>query len=388
MASRRTSRGRTSAVAVLVTSLLLIVGAIAYIGYSLTSSNGNASLIADYEGTGNGVEQIVEVPEGSSMSELGTELVELNVVRSDPAFQTAALNNPNSNTIQPGFYRLQQEMSAKSAVEALLNPDNQIDLLDIPGGATLNDVVVVGGATRSGIYSMISAVTCDNGSPQQCISVDELKNVGANGDPGALGVPEWALAQVAQHQGDPKRLEGLIAPGRYVVDPNSSAEAILTDLVSRSTTAYNRTGIVERAGAINLSPYELLTAASLVEREAPAGEFDKVARVILNRLAVPMPLQFDSTVNYALDDVELATTDEDRARVTPWNTYAMEGLPATPIASPSEEAITAMENPAEGNWLYFVTIDDQGTTVFNDTFEEHLSDVESAQNSGILDSQR
>ena len=139
---------------------------------------------------------------------------------------------------------------------------------------------------------------------------------------------------------------------------------------------------------MGLSPYELLVAASLVEREAPAGEFDKVARVILNRLAAPMRLEFDSTVNYGLPQVEVATTKTDRERVTPWNTYAMDGLPQTPIASPSLEAIEAMEHPADGNWLFFVTIDKDGTTVFNDTFEQHLEDTQRAYDSGILDSQR
>ena len=108
----------------------------------------------------------------------------------------------------------------------------------------------------------------------------------------------------------------------------------------------------------------MINAASLVEREAPAGEFDKVARVILNRLKAPMKLEFDSTVNYGLTSQEVATTDEDRKRVTPWNTYAKEGLPDTPIASPSIQAIEAVENPAQGNWLFFVTIDKKGTTVF------------------------
>jgi aminodeoxychorismate lyase len=107
--------------------------------------------------------------------------------------------------------------------------------------------------------------------------------------------------------------------------------------------------------------------------------------VILNRLDEPMRLEFDSTVNYGLDDVELATSDEDRARQTPWNTYAMDGLPATPIAAPSDDALHAMEHPAEGNWLFFVTIDNKGTTVFNDTFEKHLEDVDRALESGILD---
>src|SRR5699024_3826378 len=110
--------------------------------------------------------------------------------------------------------------------------------------------------------------------------------------------------------------------------------------------------------------------------------------VILNRLDEPMRLEFDSTVNYGLEDVELATTDEDREKVTPWNIYARDGLPETPIASPSEEAITAMENPAEGEWLFFVTIDEQGTTAFTNTFEEHLEPVDRAIDSGILDTQR
>ena len=93
-------------------------------------------------------------------------------------------------------------------------------------------------------------------------------------------------------------------------------------------------------------------------------------------------------MNYGLKDVELATTDEDRGRETPWNTYAKDGLPDTPIASPSEDAITAMENPAEGNWLFFVTVDSEGTTVFTDNYDEHLSNVDEAVRSGILDSKR
>lgn len=101
-----------------------------------------------------------------------------------------------------------------------------------------------------------------------------------------------------------------------------------------------------------------------------------------------MRLEFDSTVNYGLDDVEVATTTEDRQRVTPWNTYASDGLPATPIAAPSDDAIAAMENPADGNWLFFVTVDKSGRTVFNDTFDAHQQSVQEALQSGILDSNR
>ena len=372
---------RQRGMAVLIASLVLIIGGLGYIGFRLLG--GGSTL--DYEGQGNGVTQLVPVPEGSSMGELAPELAEKNVVKTSEAFSSAANSNPRASQIKPGFYRLQEEMSAKAAVEALLDEANMVDLLDVQGGATLLDVNVLGGDVRYGIYSLISQVSCKEGG---CVSAEELEKIAATVDPAELGAPEWALEEIRARGEDPKRLEGLIAPGQYVLDPNMDAQEILTDLITRSTKKYNDTNIVDRAQAIGLKPYELLTAASLVERESPAGEFDKVARVILNRLDEPMRLELDSTVNYGLEDVELATTDEDRHRETPWNTYAKDGLPDSPIASPSEEAIQAMENPAEGNWLFFVTVDDKGTTVFTDNYDEHLANVDDAVRSGILDSQR
>src|SRR5690606_15860885 len=127
---------------------------------------------------------------------------------------------------------------------------------------------------------------------------------------------------------------------------------------------------------------------SLVEREALPQDMSKVARVIVNRLEIGQPLQFDSTVNYALDKTEVATTDADRAQTTPWNTYAMAGLPATPIAAPSIGALEAMEKPEPGDWLYFVTVDKEGTTMFTESYGEHLQNIELALESGILDSGR
>lgn len=380
---------RQRGLAVLVASLVLVIGAIGYIGVSKLFGGGEEqSLTADYEGTGNGVTKLVEIPEGSAVSQLGQQLVDKNIVKSDGAFQTAAANNPDAGDVQPGFYRLQEEMSAKSAVDALLNPDNKVDLLDVPGGATLSDLQVIGGDKRLGIYSMIADASCQGEDKESCVKKEDLEKVAATADLEALGVPEWARSDIEKRGDDPKRLEGLIAPGQYVLNPEMGAEEILTDLITRSTKKYNETDIENRAKAIGLSPYELLTSASLVEREAPAGEFDKVARVILNRLKEPMRLEFDSTVNYGLEDVELATTDEHRAEKTPWNTYAKDGLPETPIASPSEEAISAMENPADGKWLFFVTVDEEGTTVFSDNYDEHLKNVDKAMNSGILDQHR
>ncbi len=382
MSTRQAAARRTRGTAVLVASILLIVGLIAWIAIARSGSG------ADFQGTGNGEEQVVEIPEGSSISALGPELEKRGIVRSNNAFQSAAAANPDANDVKPGFYRLEGGMSAEAAVAALADPANRITPLQVYGGATLMDVNVVGGQTRLGILSMIQQVTCGDNPTPECVNVEKLNDVAANADPADLGVPEWARETVAARAGDAKRLEGLIAPGEYIIDPDASAGAILNDLISRSAKQYDETGIAKRAEGVGLTPYELLTAASLVEREAPAGEFDKVARVILNRLKEPMRLEFDSTVNYGLPTVEVATRTEDRERVTPWNTYAMDGLPQTPIASPSIEAIEAMENPAEGNWLFFVTVDENGTTIFNDTFEQHLEDTQRAYDSGILDSQR
>ncbi|WP_224400403.1 endolytic transglycosylase MltG [Corynebacterium poyangense] len=373
---------RQRGLAVLIAALTLIIFAIIYIGVKITGGSST-----DYRGEGNGVVQLVEIPEGSTLSQLGPGLVEKGIVKSDSAFQSAAARNPNAGNVQPGLYRLQEEMSATAAVQALTDPNNQVEFLDIPGGATLRDVKVVGGQSRPGIYSEISRISCAE-NPDNCVSVAQLEEVAAKTDPTELGVPSWAVDAVNSRGDDPRRLEGLIIPGRYVVNPDMNAKEILSDLVTRSAQKYSDTGIVDRARDIGLSPYQLIIAASLVEREAPANDFDKVARVILNRLHKPMRLEFDSTVNYDLSEQEVATTDQDRSRKTPWNTYAKDGLPETPIAAPSEHAIQAMEHPAQGDWLFFVTVDSNGTTVFSKTFEEHQAATQRAIESGMLDSRR
>lgn len=377
----RRSTGRQRGTVVLIVALLLIVGSIVYIATQRGSSSD------DFAGSGNGQVQLVEIAPGSNMSSLGPELAERGIVKTNAAFQQAAANNPQASSVQPGVYRLQEEMSASSAVAALLNGANKVETLKITGGSTLEDVKVVGGDTRFGIFTQIHNVTCTEGSVN-CLSLADIKRAAGTMPLDQLGVPEWAREAVKARGTDPKRLEGLIMPGDYVINPSMDAQAVLQDLVTKSAAELDKASIVERAQAIGLSPYQLLTAASLIEREAPANDFDKVARVVLNRLNEPMRLEFDSTVNYDLAEKEVATTDADRARVTPWNTYAKDGLPDTPIASASLEAIKAMENPAEGDWLFFVTIDKQGNTVFTNSFEDHQRATQDAINSGVLDSKR
>lgn len=376
-------RRRQTTMAINVTSILLCVLVVAVIG--LIWKRGG--IVDDYDGRNPGEVTVVEVAAGSSLTDLSKALVDKDVVKSSQAFVEAANNNSRSSELQPGFYRLREHMSADSAVQALLDTDNQAGRVDIPTGARFADTRIVSSSdVRKGIFSLISEASCleqDN-----CVTKSELEKAAGSADLAKLGVPEWAMREVQARGNDPRRLEGLITPGIHHIDPQLSAEEMIASLVRESVKNYESTSLIESASMVKLSPYQLITAASLIQMESPDGDFDKVARVILNRLAKPMMLQFDSTVNYDLPDQEIATTDEDRARKTPWNTYAKEGLPDTPIASPSIEAIKAMENPADGTWLYFVTVDKDGRTVFSTTFEEHDAAIAESRDNGVLDSNR
>ncbi|WP_297009156.1 endolytic transglycosylase MltG [uncultured Corynebacterium sp.] len=348
----------------------------------------------DYEGQGNGKVVLVRVEEGDTVSGLVPQLLADNVVGSRSAMISAAdraEQTGGARDLQAGYYALREKMSADSALAALTDDNRRLGVIDIPNGTTLDDTAVVGGEARTGILTMIAANSCREGLTdglESCVTVDQLHETIATTAPADLGVPDWAAAEVDARGADARRIEGLISPGVHLFDPTSGPVDILRELVSGSVVEYEGTGLVEMAATVGLTPYQVLTAASLVEREAPAGDFDKVARVILNRLNEDQMLQFDSTVNYDVDEQEVATTEEDRARETPWNTYAKKGLPDTPIASPGVEALQAVERPADGDWLYFVTVDQEGTTVFNRDFAAHEAAIEESRANGVLDSAR
>ncbi len=187
------------------------------------------------------------------------------------------------------------------------------------------------------------------------MSVDDLRKAAGSAEPSALSVPDWAINAVSALGNDHRRLEGLIAPGTWNIDPSASPQDILSTLIGTSATQYAQGGLLDTAKSMNMSPYQILTVGSLVQRESKPDDFAKVARVIYNRLRENRTLEFDSTVNYPLDRIEVATTDADRGQNTPWNTYVRPGLPATPICSPGQPALAAAEQPAPGDWLYFVT---------------------------------
>lgn len=372
-------RRRQRAGALAIALVVLLLGVSGYVWYQRDIVG-----TKDYEGTGNGNIIMFRVDSGDSISSLSSELVEQKIVGSRRALMAAA--ERTSVDLQAGYYPLQQEMSADSVLHALGSNELRRGVVDIATGLTLEDVTVVGGDTRKGIYTLVSEQTCAD--ENTCITPEELRQAASTTPLSDLNVPEWAIEAVEARGEDHRRIEGLISPGVHLFDPTQTPAEILASLLKTSAREYEKTGLLTAAQTVGLTPYEMITAASLVEREAPEGDFDKVARVILNRLDIDQKLEFDSTVNYSIEEVEVATTNEDRQRVTPWNTYAKQGLPETPIASPGIQALHAIENPANGDWLYFVTIDKKGTTVFNSSFADHEAAIQTSIANGVLDSNR
>ncbi|QLY29088.1 endolytic transglycosylase MltG [Nocardia huaxiensis] len=333
---------------------------------------------------------IVQVKDGDTATQIAKSMYDKGVVASSGAFYEAAVKNSGMNSVQPGYYSIATHSPAAEAVTALVGKDSRVGNVVISAGRQLHDSAdVQTDAPKHGIYRKIAEASCvGTGATAKCVTYEQLNQAGTTADLTALGVPTWAMDRVKNVPDPSRRLEGLITAGTLDFDPTGSPEQILRQLITESAARYEATGLLQSGKANGLQPYDTLIAASLVEREAKPNDMSKVARVIVNRLAVDQPLQFDSTVNYTLDKTEVATTDADRARKNPWNTYAMAGLPATPISSPSLEAMKAMENPAAGPWLYFVTVDKQGTTLFTEDYNEHLRNIKKAQDSGILDSGR
>ena len=341
---------------------------------------------------GEGKEDIViEVNPGDSGSVIAQNLVDSDVIADVGVFISAASGNAALAAIQPGFYQLRTEIPAATAVQKLTDPGSRVGKLVIPEGKQLDDITVIGSDTVSkGIFTLISEASCvDLNGTRKCVAAQDLNAAAEEGPLSSLNVPDWATEGAGVMGQSHRRLEGLIAPGTWNIDPSAAPKQILSNLVAESSAHYVKGGLLEAATTLNMSPYEVLIVGSLVQKEAQPVDFAKVARVIYNRLASDYDrLEFDSTVNYPLARQEVATTDEDRATETPWNTYAMPGLPATPICSPGDEALAAAERPEPGDWLYFVTISTDGTTLFTADYQEHLANRELALNSGVLDSGR
>ncbi|WP_424215054.1 endolytic transglycosylase MltG [Streptomyces sp. BI20] len=177
----------------------------------------------------------------------------------------------------------------------------------------------------------------------------------------------------AEAKGNP---EGFLFPATYPLTDGTTAGGLLAHMVRTATERIAAPTVAGPGKAHGMTPYQIATMASIVQAEADnKADMGKVARVIHNRLARSMPLQMDSTVNYALRRSTLDTSLRDTRVDHPFNTYRRQGLPPTPIDNPGAEALAAAVAPTPGNWLYFVTVA-PGDTRFAADYAAHQRNVE------------
>ncbi|MGH8970869.1 MAG: endolytic transglycosylase MltG, partial [Actinomycetes bacterium] len=303
---RRRKKDRKSGLAVFLSTLLVLsllagAGLLVFGVGSKLKDVFDAGPAADYPGPGTGDVQ-VEVKPGQTLAAVGRTLKKEDVVASVEAFLEVANADPEaSSSLQPGFYHLKRKMPAADALAALLDPASRVtSRVTLPEGLRLDET--------------LKKLATESKFPL----ADYEKALQRAGD---LGLPDYAG----------KNPEGFLFPATYDVQPDSTAVSIVREMFA----AYDRAAGEAGVDRTNRTPYEIVVIASLIESEARHDEdFAKVARVVYNRLEKGMPLQFDSTVNYALKADKEIVTYEDLGEDSPYNTYKNTGLPPGPIGSP------------------------------------------------------
>jgi UPF0755 protein len=333
--------------------LLTIFGtAVAIGGRHLVDLLGPA---ADYSGNGSG-NVTVTINPGATAGDIGEALKKAGVVKSAQAFRDAASEDPRSQSIGPGVYRLHKHMGASEALVLLLNPSSRV----------FARVVIPEGTRLTKILQLLNT--------EAQIPTSDLQ--AASHNVSALGLPSYANGQ----------LEGFLFPATYTFEPGTTATEALKAMVDRFKQEAAADNLTKGAQALGYSPYAVVTVASLIEKEARLQkDYAKVARVAYNRLKPSwgQAFGFDSTLNYLLPQRQGKLQSSDFRIDSPYNSRIRHGLPPTPIDSPGSAALDAALHPAAGPWLYFVTIDKAGNTAFSATKDQFDRDVARSRANGV-----
>ncbi|MCU1370169.1 MAG: putative periplasmic solute-binding protein [Ilumatobacteraceae bacterium] len=292
----------------------------------------------------------VQIPEGSTTSDVGSILDEEGVISSATVFGFY-VGGKDLTAVQAGSYTFQANSSFDDAIEVLnAGPGKpataKTTKVSIPEGLTVSEIV-------ARIHEQVPRFT-----------VEELNAALDQGQ-----VPTSLLPKGTTNY------EGLLFPATYEVDDEETAVEILTEMAQEMETRVAGMDIDQAAADVSakyglqLTPYDLLTVASLVQEEAGSPEeAPKVATVISNRLAEGTPLGIDATTRYL---AEIEGGEPDYESTSPYNTRKQAGLPPTPIAASGEYALDAALHPADGPWLYYV-LTDPGVHSFTADYDEFL----------------
>lgn len=302
---------------------------------------------------GPGAPETIQVTSGEAYSSVAANLAQKGVISDGIALKIFNLIH-GTPTVLPGFYTLPKNSTYQAAHDVLGAGPNTAALV-VPPGFTLREVVLrLDSVAGKSFASSVNAVLT-NGSVRS-----PFEPAGSTD------------------------LEGLIAPGTYLLPPGATPSGLVHDMVNRFVALAASSGLTPTTTRGSLDAYSLITVASVVEKEGYiVKNMDKVSTVIFNRLAANMPLQMDSTVLYALNQDGGPVTHATETYQSPYNTYLNHGLPPTPICTPSASALNATMHPTPGTWLYFTVVDKSGTEAFSTTFDQQLANEKLAQERGL-----
>lgn len=307
----------------------------------------------------------VDIPRGTPRWKIAGLLQQNGVIHTRVAFIALSLRH-RRRVLQAGEYLFNQPMTPRQVFEQIAGGHIFVHVVVVPEGWTMFDIA--NELARQGLTTK-----------------EEFLRIARDPSP---------VRDIAPHA---PSLEGFLFPSTYQFSRNATPEEIAATMVRQFRDEWSKlqatapppvtpdpipTGHSARqaAGSVvpPLSPEQLVTLASLVERETPQpSERPMVASVFYNRLKLGVPLQCDPTVQYALDlagKPTLKVTPADLHVPSPYNTYLHRGLPPGPIANPGDASLRAVVNPAHTHYLYFVA-DDSGGHFFARTLEEHNRNV-------------
>lgn len=318
---RRTRRGK-AAFTIAIAIVVVVVGVAAAAVYNV-AHRWVENRYGDYSGDGHGTVQIV-VPPSANLTGLGPLLLRKGVIKALRPYDSAASAASNASSLQPGVYKLHLQMNARLAVKLLLSQR--------PGRVTFQ---VADGERSIHLAYRLAKMT----------GIARSKFLNLIDHPAQLGLPSWAAGPTA---------EGFLYPDTYFFQPHESALQMLRGMVTDFD--HRTTSLAADAKKVYTTPWHALIVASLIQAEAGSRQdMPKISRVIWNRLKIGKPLQFDSTVFYAMKKYGTHITQAEEHVKSPYNTYAHTGLPPGPIGNPNTYALYAAVHPATGNWLYFIT---------------------------------
>lgn len=337
----RKKKGRRSCLVIFL-FFALIAGGLGYGGYQgYKYYESHYGPPADYSSsTGIAQVAIVVVPQNASGSEIGARLFDAGVIKSQRAFTDACNANSQCGTIQAATYQLHKQMSAAGALTALLNPANiynKAELLVRPGERAAD---VFADLEQKKNWTQAQILSAING--------------------GQVDLPSYATAKAGTKYPF-ANIEGLLFTGTYQLSDYNSPTALIKSMVDQQLAMFNAIGLTEKAKSLNLTPYQVLTVASMARAEAGSDPADlgKIAGVIYNRLKNPnySKLGFDTSTLYGLGRTSPQPTAAELAdKSNPYNLRVIAGLPPGPIDSVDQMALTSALAPTDSTDVFFCAV--------------------------------